>query len=295
MKCLIFLLFIPMSTCFSFNEENHRLITLKAIELLQKNYGQDYLSPEEISEIIKGNLSEEGLNLKRIIEPFNKHYYNPTKDSSLWERDLSIDTRYQRLVIRFYKRRNSPKYDFSIGELIHFIQDMASPSHVVPIAHSSESKDSFDSQAIAQLLPNELIEEEYLYCTSDYPHFLLNALASKTLENIDQKFPVQIVEDGKINTDSLQWSGFWKENPKEWMGTYGYLGEPNQKGEKDNFLRTEIQKGDKTFKISPETYDAFTKKQLALAVLYTARFIYFAKSLVNEKGEVINPFEKRLE
>lgn len=273
----------------AFNRENHRLISMKAIELLQEKYGADYLSQEEISLIIKGNLSEESFNFKSFIRPFNKHYINPNKDSALWKRDQSIDTRYQRLVIRFYKRRNSPKYNYSIGEIIHFIQDAASPLHVVPIAHS-ENKDHFESQDIQNLLPEEFPKEEYLYCTQNYPLYLLETLAKKTLSNINQKFPVQIGENGNIRADSLDWSSFWKVEPDTWMGEYGMLGKTN--GSEDNFLQEEISAQGKNYRISPSTYEDFSKEQLELAVLYTARFIYFAKTLVNEEGEVINEYDE---
>ena len=288
---LIFsLILCALSDASAFSKENHRLITERAIELLQKKYGEDYLSEKEIEQIIKGNLSEESFNFKALIRPFNKHYFNPDKDSTLWQRNNSIDVRFERLVAEFYGQHGRAGFHRSIGEIIHFIQDAASPSHVVPIAHK-EKKDRFDSQQISHLLPNELMEEKYLQCTAEYPQFLMEKLSRKTLEGLKGKFAVNIeVQGGKVQ-DSLSWSAFWQQSSTSWFGDYGFLGKSGNKATTDNFLQGEIETGGKIYHIHPSTYDTFTKHQLDLAVLYTARFIYFAKSLIDEDGEIVDEME----
>lgn len=284
--CLIFL-FCCISNAFSFNSENHRLITQRAIELLQQKYGNDYLSENEIKRIIKGNLSEERLNFKSIIRPYNRHYFNPDKDPSIQKNMSSINFRFDRLIAEFYGNHGSDNYDRSIGEIIHFIQDAASPAHVLPIDHCNEKMDAFDSQELGSLLPNELMEEKFLQCTMEYPQYLLKRLSRKTLENIDNKFFVFVEDDSRSYEDSLSWTSFWQKDSTQWFGSYGFLGESADEDAKDNFLKSDITKDGKIYHIESVAYNEFTKKQLDLAVLYTARFIYFAKSLIGEDGELV--------
>lgn len=284
--CISFL-FLFVVKGFSFSKENHRLITERAIELLLKKYGRDYLSAKEIEKIINGNLSEERLNFKSIIRPYNRHYFNPDKDSSLQDGYSSINVRFDRLVAEFYGNHGNSGYDRSIGEIIHFIQDAASPVHVVPIDHCSGEMDAFDSQELDTLLPYGLMEEKFLQCTMEYPQYLLEKLSRKTLKNLDNKFLVLVEDGSRTYEDSLGWTAFWQKDSSQWFGSYGFLGESTEDEETDNFLKTEITKNGKTYHIEPAAYAEFTKRQLDLAVLYTARFIYFAKSLINEDGDIV--------
>lgn len=272
MKNLLFiiLLFFPFSG-IPYNIKNHKLITRKAIELLNKIYGPNYITAYEAKQIIRGNLSEDKLNSKWITRPFNQHFYNPVKKKQYWKRSKSIDKRFERLESRFNKRINKNKYYYSAGEIIHHLQDETVPAHVVPIFHWGLKKDMFDEQPIRELLPANIEKEEVINLNTEYALQLLKEVTIQTLNNMHQKFTAEISNAKEKEFVTVDWSYFWKESSKGWFGEYGVLG--------NHYLNDTIKVKDKKYIIDKNIYKDFSRQQLNLAVSYTAKFIRYAKEL----------------
>ena len=272
MKNVLFivLLYLPLSG-MAYNIKNHERITRKAIELLNKKYGANYITGYEAKQIIRGNLSEDKFNSKWLIRPFNQHFYNPLKEKQYWKRNKSIDRRFEKLQRNFTGRVNKSKYYYSIGEIIHHLQDETVPAHVVPIFHWVFKKDKFDEQQVQELLPVNLDLEEVIGQNNDYASQLLKKVTIQTLNNIRQKFNVEIRTIKEKELASIDWSYFWKENPKGWFGEYGIFG--------NRYLNDTIEVNDKKYIIDNNIYKTFSRQQLNLAVSYTARFIQYAKEL----------------
>jgi len=273
-------LYVPLSG-FAYNTSNHEAITQQAIYLLNYSYCLDFITPQEAKMIIKGNVSEDANALKGLTRAINQHFYNPLKANKYWKRIYSITVRFERIATRCFKRIDSKKYFKYVGEIIHHIQDATNPSHVVPVYHGPGLKDKFDEHYLACYFPKRVVIDTMMSYKSTYLTSTLKPVAIKTLEAIRDSFEIYVMRSGVCVQQKIDWSSFWKENPTCWFGQYGRLGQPDKcAGENiDNYFLSTIQKGDTTFFIDKCIYDDFSRKQVELAVIETARFLYYAKKM----------------
>lgn len=275
---------VPLSG-FAYNTTNHEAITRQAIYLLNASYCCDFITPEEAKMIIKGNVSEDDNFLKGLSRPINQHFYNPRKANKYWKRIQSITVRFERIAKRCFKRIDSKKYFKYVGEIIHHIQDMTNPSHVVPVYHGPGLKDKFDEQYLSCYFPKRVEIDTLRSYGPIYLTSTLKPVAEKTLEAIKQSFEIYVMQDGVCIPRKIDWSCFWNENPTDWFGQYGYIGKPDKcAGEKiDNYFVSTIIKGDTTYFVDKLIYEDFSRKQVELAVLETARFLFYAKRMYDRQ------------
>jgi hypothetical protein len=269
----------------AYDRNNHGVITAQAIALLNETYGCDYICPHEAKMIINGNLSEDDpRNPKMLIRPFNQHFYNPRKEDWQWSRSGSIDVRFQRMVRRLFGRIDREKYYYSVGELVHHMQDVTNPSHVVPVYHGPGKRDIFDEQCIRCLLPHKLTVKRAAVLEHAFPEKLLNELAETTLTNLEKPFVIKKTTHGKTVNKTITWEDYWKDDNNGWWGSYG---QPEQKclhrlAGKDHYLQTHIHNGCTHYDIPYKNYENFTRQQVKLAVNYTALMIFFAKEYAKD-------------
>lgn len=279
--------------CFNvakaYDRKNHTLITQQAINLLNKTYGCNYICPHEAKMIINGNLSEDDpRNPKQLIRPFNQHFFNPQKEDWQWSRTGSIDVRFRRLVNRLHGRVDRERYYYSVGEIVHFFQDVTNPSHVVPVYSGPGRRDIFDEQCLHCLMPQKLTVTRSAELSRVWPETILTELANITLSNLDQKITIlksSHAMTGRKNTPvTITWNDFWKDNPCGWFGAYGKPEHQcmHRAAGKDQYLKTHIHDGCTSYDVPYETYRKFTRQQVNLAVNYTALMIFYAKEYAKE-------------
>jgi hypothetical protein len=293
---IITLIFIPINVLYSTNtndyendliysKQNHAIITQFAIKFLNKKYGSNFITEIEAKQIIKGNLSEDHFGKKWLIRLWNQHFYNPLKSKSNWKRSKSIDVRFERIAKRLFRKKNSKKFNYLIGEIIHHIQDVTNPAHVVPVYHGGSIKDQFDEQDISKygfLIDEISIDTSYLY-NQPYLLSVLKPTAIKTLKSIEQRFDIKVKRNNTVSKKSIDWNYFWEEDNNQWFGRYGKLGSPNNKKTKfDNYLKENIQIGKTTYIIDKDIYREYSIKQIKIAIVQTAQFIYYMKTYKNK-------------
>lgn len=286
---ITFALLLYSTSALSYNEQNHLLITKFAIEYLNKIFGEDFISNEEGEQILQGNRSEDSFGHKWVIRYWNQHFYNPLKPKKYWRRSKSIDLRFERIAKRCFKRADSDKFFYYVGEIVHHIQDATNPAHVVPVYHGGSLKDKFDEQEVEAFFPSELnINFDNSY-SEPYLTEVLKPVAVKTLKSIKESFSISVKVGRSTTAKMIDWSFFWEENPESWFGNYGSLGAPDKEsGQKiDNYLSCKIEKGDTTYLVDKANYERFSSRQIELAITKTAQFIYFAKTR-QEKAERSN-------
>lgn len=278
---LLFTFIFYSFSSFAYSEYNHALITQYAIDLLNKKFGDNYISPEEAKEIIKGNCSEDHIGRKWLVRLWNQHFYNPLKPKKYWRRTKSIDVRFERIAKKCFDRKGTPEYYYSVGEITHHIQDVTNPSHVVPIYHGGRKKDQFDEQCVCAYFPNSIEIDTTIRYAAPFHSSILAPTAIKTLKNIESEFEIKIKTKNDSISKIINWSYFWEDKPKGWFGKYGCLGKSKKWKilKNDNYLNEIIQQRDTIYYIDKKDFDNFSSQQIALAVVQTAQFIYYAKSL----------------
>lgn len=264
---------------FGYNKTNHEHITRLAIKLLNQECQYTFINEKEAEAIIAGNISEDHFGFKWLNRLWNQHFYNPRKPEDKWERIHSIDVRFERIAKRCFERIGTSSYYYSIGEVIHHIQDVTNPAHVVPVYHGGYKKDQFDEQDILQYnLKVDDLDTNKKY-NAPYLLSILKPIALTTLDGINEQFQVKVKVNGQVLSRLIDWSYFWKEDSNTWFGYYGLLGAPSDsKGERtDNYMSSEIVRKDSTYIMDKKTYTDYSSQQIKLAIVETAKFIYYAK------------------
>lgn len=262
---------------FGYNKKNHAIITRCAIQLLNNYFQKEFITNDEAYSIIKGNVSEDNSILKHLIRLWNQHFYNPFKPEELWRRSKSIDVRFKRIAKRWIKRIGSGRYFYSVGEIIHHIQDCTNPAHVIPIYHGGSLKDRFDEQDCDNFLPDSINIDTTVNYYTPYITSILNPVVGETLTSINDQFEILLNDKNNLSSKKIDWSYFWQDNPNAWFGKYGLLG--------NTYTDKKITIGEITYLINERIYKDYSSRQIALAVVQTANFIYFAKKQLQQDAQ----------
>src|SRR4051812_19619266 len=114
------------SSAWAFSLGDHDRVTRQAAAELVKCFPGE-LSPGDVNRLVWSDKLED-LN---VLEKWWKysHYFNPYHPLNMRRFDSSVR-------VRELERGLSAHWDLgNLGHLIHHIQDMASPPHVVPVKH----------------------------------------------------------------------------------------------------------------------------------------------------------------
>jgi hypothetical protein len=218
-----------------------------------------------------GNRSEDTNYFRKALR--FSHFFNPFKAiKPTWamiNRSTS-DVRVESLVEQILSRKarwDDLKNSENLGIIIHHIQDMAVPLHVIPVNHPLPShgfRESFESyksrgQALGAL------KAEAPDCnrlsTIKNPLEVLTDLAKRTHRKVTKRtFPLVINGMPFLGT----WLYFWTPqgaDPKSGFGNYGILGHA--------FGRSRISIPNMNIEIEPKEYDSFFLEQLREARLAT--------------------------
>jgi len=237
------------------------------------------------------------------------HFFSPKGDlgrSGLGFR-ISMDYRFHYLEKKLEKlisKDSLRKFDWSeihetIGRLIHYVQDVTAPPHVMPIYHWSGKKDlfdgyPFDASKVANLFKQNKVKVCSDISTSNYPDlFSLLVQAAKNTKRVAVKEPLRI--SGSHNSDAT-WGLFWKEDKnckdivKEKFKDYGPLG--NNYGNNHIWDRCDLPEGysplykycgGESCIIDKTAYVNFAQRRHQEAVNLTMKALYYLKLKLEEK------------
>jgi hypothetical protein len=213
--------------------EAHRLVTDLAIQ-----YCKDILCDDikqNASYIIDGISDEDETQLYTRIT--NWHFYRATnsqipKKYRRWYGNCRTTSEYifsLRLLNMKYSEDGSKEYYNNLGRVLHHIQDMSTPSHVVPIYHGIFTKDYFEKYMVKNINnknKNILDKIFKLDNTIDSLESLYNSSAIATQKYI-KDIPFKAIDKNNVTVD-LQLSKFWRSYDSnyesiEGFGTYGDL------------------------------------------------------------------------
>ncbi|KQQ64395.1 hypothetical protein ASF84_25995 [Pseudomonas sp. Leaf127] len=191
------LLLMGAQAAWAFDPELHRAYTRQAVAAWA---GCASLLPEVGAALAAGTDAEDTGVLTAWQRLTHWHFYN--RDGKLlpfWFIDRNIDRIFALRVealeqLLQQKRPPITEVYEQAGRVLHYIQDMSVPAHVVPVFHVAGSADPFDSFKRRESLPAfslSLDECQQLKAETAtapaYLHTLLNEAAESTLRAIGQR------------------------------------------------------------------------------------------------------------
>lgn len=230
------LLFNPSTPAFAFNPDLHSVYALKAAHAYQRCAGVKL--PEHLAEALAIGTDAEDSNLLTLPQrATNWHFYNRNKKlEPFWFANRSLDVIFSKRIEKLNALLAEPDADpvavyEQAGRVLHYIQDMSVPGHVVPAYHAKlpgNHSDPFDEFESIEALPVFDLSDAQCQALRDEagkadatPQVFLDAAATATLQAIEQ-----IDAAGKPVVDGA-WKAYWvypardtDEARKGW-GQYG--------------------------------------------------------------------------
>lgn len=211
-RALPLLLWAVASDVLGYRLNDHRVITRKAVAVFTNCYPELGFTSYEADIIVKGNLSEDYNLATKWLR--NSHYYNPRK----WVRTLYRDDAGYRIKYLVRKlQETQEKRIYILGKIVHFVQDVSSPPHVMPIVHGL--KDGFEKFPLTQ----KDVDTLQVNCPRQQlfsPEIVLKEHALQTLAQV--KKTAFATRDGEKY--EFSWQLFWHEGLGSKFGYYGFFG-----------------------------------------------------------------------
>jgi hypothetical protein len=230
------LLFNPSTPAFAFNPDLHSAYALKAAQAFQRCPGVKL--PVQLGEALADGTDAEDSSPRTILQRATHwHFYNRNeKLEPFWFFERNLDAIFNKRIKKLNELLVKPDADpvevyEQAGRVLHYIQDMSVPGHVVPAYHAKlpgNPADPFDEFESIEALPVFDLSDAQCQALRDEagkadanPRRFLDAAATATLQAIEQ-----IDAAGKPVVDGA-WKAYWvypardtDEARKGW-GQYG--------------------------------------------------------------------------
>ena len=284
--------------------ESHEKITEFAANIYISRGGWlagDFNETRLKSAVLKGTRYEDNITPSRAL---NWHFYPANETIVREKRDIFnlitlrptsdwIVSKRQKKVIQLLEEGTSPSLYRALGRVLHHIQDMNTPSHVIPIYHDHDTKDAFESYLVDHWLELErrlvdseerfgqVMEERY---SGDFVS-LYNDAGRRLLKNLEPDgalFPVTINRD-RISVSSivfwLPYAGAPTDNDVplhiDGFGSFGPLGQ--KFGSRDSVVADGL-----TVSVDPDVYQDIALFFVSLAIEDTLRGILVFEKMSRE-------------
>lgn len=284
-RALLFVLLAgSASTSVAYEEDVHQQLTFLAAKHFTRcvaDTEEQALSPLQVRYVVRANVGiAQGGMLRR---GFRWSYYDAgdSDGKALFGLvETRFGERFDRAVEGFERSATDGDMLTRLGRIVHFLQEVTSPAHVVPVYTSRWWRlnvgDRFDGYRVDVARVEELLEGS---CSDplrdlDFPGLLVET-AERTLGAVDSNIPGL----------PITWQAFW-QLPKQSgeFGEYGPAG--NRFG-----LRAEFDcEGERCVLLRKDPlYEEFAAAQHALAVRATAHAMLIARISHNQFPAVDSP------
>ena len=214
--------------------DDHARITSKAVRLFHQ-YGRNTISDamiKSIDRICAGSKKEDAFTLERLR---NWHFYNkwlllpltvPCSSCILHFTPEHLIIKRDHQLNRAINKRKRKQLFTLTGRILHHIQDMSTPSHVVPVYHDPIYRDSYETylcdcylndsdhlNSIATEINSETMTRLQEITVNNVLE-IYQARAEKTnayLEPANSHFSAMV----NNQPEQLSWSMFWQPNQKK--------------------------------------------------------------------------------
>jgi len=232
----ISLLFNPSNPAVAFTPDLHSAYTLEAAQVYQRCPG--VMLSASLGEALAAGADAEDSSLLTLHQrTTNWHFYNRNQTlKPFWFANRSLDVIFAKRVEALDALLANPDADpvevyEQAGRVLHYIQDMSVPGHVVPAYHAKlpgNHPDPFDEFENIEALPVFGLSEAQCQDLRDEvgkadasPRRFLNDAATATLQSIEQ-----IDTAGKPIVDGT-WKAYWVypsrdiDDARKGWGEYG--------------------------------------------------------------------------
>jgi hypothetical protein len=268
---LILLILLPLAG-HAYDLRDHKKILLQALQ--EYNACAAYkIGDWQQAAVLKGDIDED-LNLIRK-DLLYSHYYNPHTTLNMFRQD----SRYRVMKLQGdltessrLANRDELSIYIALGSIVHHLQDMTVPAHVVPVTHTSWTDGFEDYAAPADLsLGLDCAQIEAL-ANGPLPGDLIHEVALQTFSNMTTD-TAEVNVHLELGDLLLRASGddFWQASPYQQFGHYGRLG--------NHFGETRFTENGVAYVVPEAFYAEFKQRQMRLAVTATVKAFYWFANL----------------
>jgi hypothetical protein len=262
----IFLILLMMTvsrgSAWAFGLSDHKRVMLQAISEFNACFNNDIDSLS--THVLWISDLDEDLNILRK-DLFYSHYYNPEKPLKMFRYDSRVRVQVLMKEIQIddglYGRGNELSLT-DLGHLIHHLQDMAAPPHVIPVSHGLT--DGFEENTeVTGDISSGLSCAEIQNQTEGFLEIHQNT-ALTTLSRVrNSSFPMHIQSSSGQPPPAnpnvyLSTTNFWFPSTDSTFGKYGIFG--------NVFGQTTFKINDRTYSVPANFYQDYKRQQLKLAV-----------------------------
>lgn len=310
MKTIFRMLCTILATC-TYLEANandpglHRHLSSEAIKQFSACFPNKPLSSKIKKQFIDYTALEDNIRYNPLR--FRQwHFFSPDGDLGLSQGGsrISMDKRFRRLDTKLHEHINDgnlKKAYKTLGRIAHYLQDVTSPAHVMPIYHWSGKKDSFDSYPFdANTASHNFKSNRDKVCSaassqsSGTLFSILIETAQKTIE-ASHHAPLKISNG---NGNNASWGLFWKEDKtcnepvKPKFRDYGPFG--NSFGDTEIMDHCDLDENSSPYnkhcagpvcRINKNVYETFAENRHRQAIMATLKALYYVKSKLNETNQ----------
>jgi hypothetical protein len=274
----LLLLLAPLlcsSSALAFSVPNHEALTRASIDAALASDDLPELAAHRA--LVVAGSRDEDLNLHVKWTGWN-HFFHPGQTLDMaFRKDSSARVRALWQEAEEAANHGDLTQAFGrVGHLVHHLQDMASPPHVVPVMHGLS--DRFEQRSIA---PRTLAQGPRIDLVPMSGDEAQLALAEETLDVV--RTGALPVEDGNI-----PWSAFWAEPAHPGPGVFGGYGAVG-----NAFGATRVRWNGRAWKVDPAVYEDFVNGRAEAAMAYSRAFLVWATerltTLARARNQVMRP------
>jgi len=240
--------------CLAYSLKDHEQITWSALRGIQPCLHSSVDESQGL-QLVRANLWED----KNLLNKWFRysHFYHPDQDSDLGilrensrARVSDLEKKIERALLDPAPRKQLLQL---LGYLIHHIQDMTVPLHVMPVNHfwtdGFEKLEVSIAPTVSRLSCEALLEEALEISAPSLHHRTAAATLDQTLNGaLTASYPWGF-------RVPLTW--FWEEGTRDQFGSYGVLG--------NSFGLSWLKVPGQNFRIEQQEYISFKASRLAAA------------------------------
>lgn len=264
---------------YSFSVDNHKAITKLSVDLINDCGIKNSISESDVDTLVEYNVYQDKLLKKSILW----HFPMPEDGSGNPVPDKKHASGYGKIVeettfnrwVDYLEDQASKEKDFegrlpAIGAMLHFTQDLAVPSHAIPIFHPSKiaNPDKLDNWDIDKLNRIKLKARGVSSCKGlkkigvDNVASLNADVREKTLLSLNEKLKTCPGNGGVCN-----WTALWGTNVIE--TGFAYYG----CGKEDMFGTNKFSCNGFDYRISTDENNQFVAARFDAAIVASAKLI----------------------